>query len=172
MALSLAMLNFKAPGFLKRNWEFTSDTLVLGKAKTQWENIRWNVWKKIKAVFYKEVLSTEWVSVKWNGSLESSKKHTLLYRIQQNNVLPRNLVLAATGLSQRQNFIFLSTSSWFPTLSHLFCAVSFCLLAVAVQLCFLHHWKVLTCREIVLDKIAKITLCVKDLLCGCRSISL
>lgn len=58
--------------------------------------------------------------------------------------------------------------------SHSFTPLLCCfyLLPVAIQLCVLHHWKVFSSREIVLDKIAKITLCVKHLLCGCRSISL
>lgn len=58
--------------------------------------------------------------------------------------------------------------------SHSFTPLLCCfyLLPVAIQLCFLHQQKVFSSREIVLDKIAKITLCVKDLLCGCRSISL
>lgn len=51
------------------------------------------------------------------------------------------------------------------------CAVNLCLQPLAIQLCFQHLWKALSCSGIVLDKLARITQCVKDLLCGSTRIS-
>lgn len=148
----------------------------VGKSKEK-KSIRRSVWKKnnkvsLKSAFQEEVISTGWMPVKRNGTLQSRRKHWLLYRVLQNNVLPRNLVLATTGLSQKPNLILFSPCSWFHSLSHLSCAITFCLLSLPTQRCFWCFWKTLSCRDIVLDKIAKVTPCVTDLLCGWTSVSL
>lgn len=85
------------------------------------------------------------------------------------------LLLFRIELSQKQNLIHLVLHVLLVSQSLCLtspCAISLCLQPLAIQLCFQHLWKALSCSGIILDKLAGITCCVKDLLCECTRISL